>query len=139
MKITDLPADHSARKSKTCRTCGEFKSPKEFQFWKQKNSYGGYQSSTACKSCEKLRKLKSLLKHKYNLGWDEYLQMVDDQDNKCLLCGSPPDNAHGRLVVDHCHYTGKVRGLLCIGCNLYLSKIEACPDYLQKVLDYLNA
>jgi len=138
MKLTKLPADHAARKAKACRICGEFLPPEQFPVWKSENSYAGYQSGNACKECEKLRRLKGLLKNKYNLEWEDYLRMVDEQDNKCKLCGDPPDNKHGRLVVDHCHHTGKVRGLLCIGCNLYLSKIEACPDYLQRVLKYLE-
>lgn len=139
MTLTKLPADHPARKDKTCKTCGQFKPPSEFQFWKQKYSYAGYQSATSCKPCEKLRKLKSLLQNKYNLNWEDYLEMVNKQDNKCLLCNNPPNNKHKRLVVDHCHHTGKVRGLLCIGCNVFLSKIESCPEYFDRVKAYLSA
>ena len=35
------------------------------------------------------------------------------QDGACAMCGA----SRGRLLVDHCHRTGAVRGLLCTSCN----------------------
>lgn len=64
--------------------------------------------------------------------------MVSDQDNKCLLCFEEPSDVYERLVVDHCHKTGKVRGLLCRHCNIYLSRLESCPDYFNRVTKYLK-
>lgn len=45
--------------------------------------------------------------------WARYL-MTSWHDGRCAICGWRPD----RLVVDHHHMTGAVRGLLCRGCNI---------------------
>jgi hypothetical protein len=47
--------------------------------------------------------------------WDA---MLAAQHNSCVLCTSYPD------AVDHCHETGKVRGLLCSPCNFRLGGLE---------------
>lgn len=136
--IEKIPHDHPGQKARTCKSCGEFKQPSDFSLTKHSQCYGGYQATTNCKVCEKDRKLRSHLKNTYNLEYEDYLKMVADQDNKCLLCLEEPSDIYGRLVVDHCHQTGKVRGLLCRMCNIHLSKIEACPDYFNRVKVYLE-
>jgi len=136
--IEKTPHDHPSRASRSCKNCGEFKQPDHFSCYKSKASYGGYQAQTSCKDCEKERKLRSHLEKTYNLTLEEYNEMVSEQNNQCLLCFQEPSDVYGRLVVDHCHKTGKVRGLLCRMCNIHLSKIEACPDYLNRVIHYLK-
>jgi hypothetical protein len=134
----NIPQDHPARKARNCRSCGVFKQPEEFSIYKHKECYGGYQAVPSCKECEKDRKLRSHLEKKYGLTLEQYNDMVAEQDNKCYLCGEEPSDIYGRLVVDHCHTTGKVRSLLCRMCNIHLSKVEACPDYLDRVVKYLS-
>lgn len=136
--IDKIPHDHAGQKSKHCKVCGEFKSPEEFSLMKSKNSYGGFQTCLTCKLCEKQRKAVSHLKNAYGITWEDYTKMVEDQDNKCYLCGQLPSDVYDKLVVDHCHRTGKVRKLLCRMCNIHLSRIEACPDYFNKVISYLR-
>jgi len=52
----------------------------------------------------------------YGITWNDYEQMLDEQNGVCAICGS--ENKSGKkLYVDHDHYTGKVRGLLCVKCN----------------------
>ena len=136
--IEETPLDHPARKARTCSKCGEFKQPEDFHCYRQKKSYGGYQAYTSCKDCERERKLRSHLEKTYGLTLEEYNKMVDEQEGRCFLCGEEPSDVYGRLVVDHCHHTGEVRKLLCRMCNLYLSKLEACPEYFNRVKDYLH-
>jgi hypothetical protein len=57
----------------------------------------------------------------YDLTVDDYDAMVKNQRNLCKICGEKPK----RLVVDHCHTTGAVRGLLCVRCNSCLGWFEA--------------
>lgn len=87
---------------------------------------------------QKQKKYGSHLKRSYGLSWEDYCKMVEEQDNKCYLCGNPPTDKWAKLVVDHDHRTNKVRKLLCRMCNIHLSRIEACPDYLKRVVEYLN-
>jgi hypothetical protein len=135
--IEKTPHDHPARKDRVCTGCGEFKKAEEFGCHKSARSYGGYQAFRRCNACEKDRKLKDHLRRSYNLGYEDYLKMVEEQDNRCYLCGEEPSDVYGRLVVDHCHRTGKVRKLLCRMCNIHLTKIESCPEYFNRVKEYL--
>ena len=62
------------------------------------------------------------LKHNYGITLDDYNIMLEDQNGVCAICGKPPHEANPdhwkeRLAVDHCHETGRVRGLLCNNCN----------------------
>lgn len=136
--IDKIPHDHAGQKSRNCRICGEFKSPLEFPLIKHKGCYGGYQAYTACIECEKQRKFVSHLKNRYGLTWEAYCQMIEEQDNKCYLCDQLPSDVFDKLVVDHCHKTNTVRKLLCRSCNVFLSKMEACPNYLDRVNSYLG-
>jgi hypothetical protein len=137
--VDKIPHDHAGQKDRTCKSCGVFKKAQEFPLSKSKWSYGGHHACLNCKVCEKERKLRSHLERTYGLTLEDYEGMVLEQGNKCYLCGEEPSDVYGRLVVDHCHHTGKVRKLLCRMCNIHLSKIEACPEYFNRVKDYLDS
>lgn len=139
MTDINLPEDHKSKKARSCRVCGKLKQPEEFSCYKSPKSYGGYQALKSCKSCEKDRKLRNHLEKSYGITLEEFEVMVQEQNNKCYLCGEGPSDVYGRLVVDHDHKTGKVRKLLCRMCNIHLSKVEACPDYLRRVTEYLKS
>lgn len=62
------------------------------------------------------------LKAKYGLTLEAYEAMLTAQGGVCALCGNPPKQY--RLAVDHQHETGKVRKLLCAGCNHKLAVVE---------------
>jgi hypothetical protein len=61
--------------------------------------------------------------------WDA---MYFEQDGKCLIC-----KEREAVAIDHCHTTGKVRGLLCLGCNTFLGHIES-EGRLAAALEYLE-
>ncbi len=67
-------------------------------------------------------------KRKYGLSPDAYDAMLVEQGGRCACCGEPfsgPTKDGKRSVcVDHCHKTGRVRGLLCSGCNVAIGKFE---------------
>ena len=69
----------------------------------------------------------------------DYKKMLEGQGGKCAVCGiNPGDNPYARLNVDHCHTTGKVRELLCGGCNGAMGLVKDNPDTLRKLADYLE-
>jgi len=70
----------------------------------------------------------------YGLPHGEYQCMVEEQKNLCYLCHKPMRRPH----LDHSHATGKIRKLLCRGCNMAVGKIELDPTWLPRVLDYLQ-
>lgn len=73
------------------------------------------------------------LKFKYGITYEQYLDMQQKQNGVCAICAQPPVK---KLFVDHCHTTGKVRGLLCHSCNSYLGRLERNKNSLQRLIQY---
>lgn len=73
------------------------------------------------------------LQKAYGLSAAEYDAMAMAQDGKCAICQRVPE----RLVVDHDHETGAVRGLLCHTCNRALGLLGDTADILTAALAYL--
>jgi len=76
------------------------------------------------------------LKRQYNLTFNQYNQMIKQQNNKCLICGSKPGKK--ALHVDHNHKTKKVRGLLCYNCNMTLGFVHENKIILMKLVNYID-
>lgn len=69
---------------------------------------------------------------RYGLTTDQYESLLKKQDGKCAIClGKDARN------IDHCHSTGKVRGLLCGNCNLALGLLKDNRDVLLRAISYL--
>ena len=75
----------------------------------------------------------------YGLDFKDYQKLLEAQNHKCAICGSPPpNNRKTRLAIDHCHKTGKVRGLLCDRCNRSIGLLKDDVNILAKAIEYLN-
>jgi RNA polymerase-binding transcription factor DksA len=74
---------------------------------------------------------------RYGLTVEEY-ERVNNEDAVCALCGAPKPEAR-RHSADHCHKTGKFRGVLCHRCNTGLGLFGDDPDLLDKAAAYLRA
>ena len=93
----------------------------------------------ANKEKDVLTMFKARLKRKYNLTIEEYDALLEAQNNSCKVCGThATNNLKGKLYVDHCHTTGKVRGMLCMKCNSALGLLNDDKELIQKLLDYLS-
>jgi len=73
------------------------------------------------------------LKVEYGLTVEQHAAMLKAQGSLCKIC----EKAAKRLVVDHDHATGKVRGLLCDNCNHALGKMYDSPALLVAAANYL--
>jgi hypothetical protein len=75
---------------------------------------------------------------KYGISRHEHERMLERQGGKCAICGAP-DSCKGtdRLLVDHDHRTGKVRGLLCSPCNTVLGLVDDESGRLVSAAAYL--
>lgn len=82
------------------------------------------------------------LKRKYGITIEDFKAMLCSQEGVCAICKefeTVKENGRVRaLHVDHCHDTGKVRGLLCDSCNRGLGKFKDNPDLLDKAAQYLR-
>lgn len=74
-------------------------------------------------------------KVKYGITPEEFYNKLADQDNKCYICKRDMNDYSRIFSVDHCHTTGKIRGLLCDPCNYGLGFYE---KYKDKYEQYLN-
>lgn len=92
------------------------------------------------KAADKTIQRASKLKERYGITLEEYDNMLKEQGGGCKICGSPDPKRKGskHLVVDHCHATGKVRGLLCYRCNVGLGNFEDGPALVLKAYEYLG-
>lgn len=75
---------------------------------------------------------------KYGLTKEDYLRMVDEQNGMCAICQKPYDWETSALHIDHCHVTGRVRGLLCHSCNKGLGHFYDDVANLARAVDYLK-
>jgi len=74
----------------------------------------------------------------YGLTLDEYDALVDQHDGVCAICREPPAKGRGkRLVVDHDHQTGRIRGLLCALCNVAIGYLREDPQLFDRTKEYL--
>lgn len=63
-------------------------------------------------------------RNKYGITIDDYNQLLEQQHGYCRLCSKHQSEFKRRLDVDHNHKTGKIRGLVCNGCNRTIGKYE---------------
>ena len=98
----------------------------------------------ACKASQKRNpdsKVRGYLKFHYGLSLEKYRELSSRQGDVCALCRRPPVgrfDAKPRLHVDHCHKTGKIRGLLCHNCNAGLGNLRDSAEMLRLAADYLD-
>ena len=83
------------------------------------------------------------LMRRYGISENDYKNMFDSQNGCCAVCGTNrpvPSKYKGspqRLAVDHCHKTGKIRGLLCFSCNRALGYLKDDVSLLKRAVEYL--
>lgn len=134
---------------KLCKKCNIEKDIKDFG--KRKHTGDGLE--TSCRRCYQKRTdewkaanpekrykstFKSALKRKFSLTLEQYQEMLDKQLCSCALCFKIKKKEDKALAVDHCHDTGKIRGLLCSECNLMLGLAKDNKETLKRALEYLD-
>lgn len=82
----------------------------------------------------KLTRRKWRIKKTYNISIEKFDEISKNQNNKCIICDTPVE----LLVIDHCHNSNKVRGLLCDQCNLGLGAFKDNIEILEKAIQYLQ-
>ncbi|MEU0218105.1 endonuclease VII domain-containing protein [Streptomyces sp. NPDC006265] len=120
----EVPAGH-----KLCRTCGEIKPHSEWH----RNATASDGLSTRCKACRAVQSRQGHLKRQYGITEAERDGFIASQGGVCCICLSAvPEH------VDHCHKTGRVRGVLCFSCNAALGQFKDRPDAIRRAAAYVE-
>lgn len=94
-----------------------------------------------------VRKLKyknNNLRSSYGITLDQYENMLKSQNSVCKICKKEEVHRNNqntgisRLAVDHCHVTGKIRGILCTKCNTGLGSFKDNIQLLATTIQYLK-
>ena len=115
--------------SKTCTRCDQEKPEAEFYTDKRRQ-----QKVRRCRTCIS----KAQLSRRYGLSHEDYDALCAEQENRCAICGTHACTTGRLLAVDHNHETGKVRGLLCLPCNVSLGNMKDDPALLRNAIAYLE-
>ena len=139
-------------KTKVCKTCDVEKPLNEFK--KGKGYKEGYRPN--CIPCCNAYDLDNYHKHKhkkpynyekdkdnklraaYGISYAEYTIMLEAQQGACAICGTTSTGKRKAFHVDHCHTTGKVRGLLCGNCNSGIGNLKDDVALLKRAIQYLE-
>jgi hypothetical protein len=78
------------------------------------------------------------LKRAYGLTVEGYFAILSAQGGGCAICGKTSEEQGRKLAVDHCHATGKVRGILCDPCNQGLGSYRDNVTLLRRAIEYLE-
>lgn len=142
--ISDYPDTEDTQYCPACKTNKTFDN-----FYKDKRGINGL--TRRCKRCwssksyySRTRSAESIekaywrvTKNKYGITKEDFYSIADKQNNKCKIC-KQETNTHKRLVIDHNHKTGRVRGLLCGQCNAALGLLRDDIKILQEAINYLS-
>ena len=135
---------------RVCRTCNVEKNLLDEYYLSRKNPALASSYSYQCKTCT-LKRVNTynkknrphtrnkFLQRNYGITSDDYNSMLTEQKGVCAICGNGNSTKDNKpLHVDHCHDTGKVRGLLCQKCNTSIGLFNHDVDILQKAVVYLQ-
>jgi len=146
----------SSTEKMKCSKCGEMKSGEALaKSGRCKECHNVYMRDWNSRNKDKISKQNKKYRLKYpnkfrdsslrtafGIGLDGYNEMLKDQEFVCAICKGPETTKlHGKiknLAVDHCHETGKVRGLLCAKCNTVLGTCGDNIQRLQSMISYLE-
>ena len=102
------------------------------------NTKSEQSKNTTTKSGKKEKIRESNLKQRYNLSIEEYENLLRSQNGQCKICKATKNKSNRRLSVDHCHKSGKIRGLLCNHCNVAIGMLKDNPELLKQAISYLK-
>lgn len=123
--------------TQTCRKCLESFTLDRFP---KNHSYKNGHASI-CKTCQ-AKVTAQYREDNYNKVYANKYGVTEQEIHKlfshmtCHICGT--DKHRRRMNIDHCHTTGKVRGLLCDPCNKGIGNFKDSIELLEKAKQYLN-
>ncbi|WUN04179.1 endonuclease VII domain-containing protein [Streptomyces virginiae] len=114
---------------KFCLGCGEERPHSEWH----RNRSASDGLATRCKACRAIEGRAGHLKRAYGITEAERERMIASQGGTCCICETAP-----AVHVDHCHKTGRVRGVLCFNCNTAIGLLGESPGTIERAIAYLE-
>lgn len=139
---------HTSFNMKSCNRCNEVKPLEDFV--KRSNRPTPYQAY--CKVCHN-KSMRSVDRSEYMRGYDlnktygisvdDFNQISESQNHQCAICKKTAKEKikvgkKKYLCVDHCHDSGKVRGLLCDQCNRAIGLLKEDLQLFTNAIEYLS-
>lgn len=129
-----------------CKECAKtvlrkkYKENAEYRIDKLDKQYDRLKNDPDARKDHMTRCRRWHLKKSYGLSLDDFQRLLESQGGGCAICGNKPEHdvPKTRMVVDHCHATNKVRGILCDLCNTAIGKFQDDPDLLRSAIKYLE-
>ena len=137
-----LPAQTGLRRM--CRYCGELFITEKIGGWVCKlcrNKRKAECQSRLNRDPERKRKNQDLkYRQAYGIGLDDVEALIARAGGVCEICRvrPEPDSLGRTLHIDHCHKSGRIRGVLCFSCNTSLGKLKEDPEIVRALLNYLE-
>lgn len=76
---------------------------------------------------------------RYGITKDGAIALLANQGGRCAICETPITfNGRGTAHTDHCHTTGKVRGILCASCNQGIGYFQESEERMMSAVAYLR-
>lgn len=122
--------------SSYCLTCMGVRNRKYYQGKKEERKE--YSQTYKKNNPDKVKKWgRDATLRKYGLDEESFEVMMHAQGEKCKNPGCRVD-IRKKPCIDHCHKTGKLRGILCDGCNKTLGIANDNPKWLEGLAEYLK-
>ncbi len=133
---------------KTCTKCNKTKPVSEFHKCSRNPDGLRYR----CKKCvnkidreyyastikRRFSRFAIWIKKNHGVTGEEYKEMLSRQGGVCAICGKVNITKSKRLAIDHCHKTGKIRGLLCGRCNMGIGQFDDKASLLIAAAEYIR-
>lgn len=108
------------------------------KIWRDANTERHRASNKAWRTSNPEKVRTRELNRNYNISADEWNAMFFAQGSKCAIC-SRTEHVGKNWHTDHCHATGRVRGILCHNCNHLLGGAKDKVEILRAAIDYLES
>jgi Pyruvate/2-oxoacid:ferredoxin oxidoreductase delta subunit len=111
-----------------CRLCEQWLPTTQYYIHHDKRKARLHHSSY-CNDCRRM----SYVARNHAISVEQYRQIISEASGHCQIC-----KQEATLHVDHCHFTGKLRGLLCNRCNTALGSFLDDPTILRSAVKYVE-
>jgi hypothetical protein len=131
-KSKDFFYYRNLHKEARCKECVSFLRKETYK--KNPGKYAAKQAEYRRNNPEKVAAVKR--KQAFGITAEQYDALLIAQNNSCAICTTHQSELKFRLAVDHCHATGRIRGLLCPHCNVALGHLKEDVNLMNAMIQY---